>query len=339
MSLFEAVQKFLMYLTVTRGMSPRTVEQYGRHMWAFLCFTHPEVRKIVPKGFDLARFFSSQVSIQPEASENASSEVLKQLENMSWIQTTQIDQHICDHFRLSLAQGNISITTVNAYMISLRAFLHFCKKTHIKTGIEFSDIELQKNRERKVEYLTWDELQSIVSSIGTEDISDLRDRAIILIIFSTGLRVSELTALDIKNVNLDTMEFAILGKGRKVRVVYLTEWACDAIRAYLEKREDHFPPLFVKHGKHFPVDAGADDVRFDRFLVTKMVSDRALKAGIVKPVSAHTIRHSFATTLLWNGADLRSIQELLWHKNIATTQVYTHVTNKQLREVHQKFHV
>lgn len=339
MSLFEAVQKFLMYLTITRGMSPRTVEQYGRHMWAFLCFTHPEVRKIVPKGFDLARFFSSQVSIQPEASENASSEVLKQLENMSWIQTTQIDQHICDHFRLSLAQGNISITTVNAYMISLRAFLHFCKKTHIKTGIEFSDIELQKNHERKVEYLTWDELQSIVSSIGTEDISDLRDRAIILTIFSTGLRVSELTALDIKNVNLDTMEFAILGKGRKVRVVYLTEWACDAIRAYLEKREDHFPPLFVKHGKHFPVDAGADDVRFDRFLVTKMVSDRALKAGIVKPVSAHTIRHSFATTLLWNGADLRSIQELLWHKNIATTQVYTHVTNKQLREVHQKFHV
>lgn len=339
MSLFEAVQKFLMYLTITRGMSPRTVEQYGRHMWAFLCFTHPEIRKIVPKGFDLARFFSSQVSIQPEDSENASSEVLKELEKMSWINTNQIDQHICDHFRLSLAQGNISITTVNAYMISLRAFLHFCKKTHIKTGIEFSDIELQKNRERKVEYLTWDELQSIVSSIGTEDISDLRDRAIILTIFSTGLRVSELTALDIKNVNLDTMEFAILGKGRKVRVVYLTEWACDAIRAYLEKREDHFPPLFIKHGKHFPVDAGADDVRFDRFLVTKMVSDRALKAGIVKPVSAHTIRHSFATTLLWNGADLRSIQELLWHKNIATTQVYTHVTNKQLREVHQKFHV
>lgn len=339
MSLFEAIEKFLMYLTITRGMSPRTIEQYGRHMSAFLCFIHPEVRKIVPKGFDLARFFSSKVSIQPETSENTSSEVLKQLEKISWIRTDKIDQYICDHFRLSLAQGNISITTVNAYMISLRAFLHFCKKTHIPTGIEFSDIELQKNRERKVEYLTWDELQSIVSSIGTEDISDLRDRAIILTIFSTGLRVSELTALDIKNVNLDTMEFAILGKGRKVRVVYLTEWACDAIRAYLEKREDHFPPLFVKHGKHFPVDAGADDVRFDRFLVTKMVSDRALKAGIVKPVSAHTIRHSFATTLLWNGADLRSIQELLWHKNIATTQVYTHVTNKQLREVHQKFHV
>jgi site-specific recombinase XerD len=339
MSLFEAVQKFLMYLTITRGMSPRTVEQYGRHMWAFLSFTHPEVRKIVPKSFDLARFFSSQVSIQPEDSKNASFETLKQLEKMSWIKTTQIDQHTCDHFRLSLAQWNISITTVNAYMISLRAFLHFCKKTHIPTGIEFSDIELQKNRERKVEYLTSDELQSIVASIGSEDIVDLRDRAIILTIFSTGLRVSELTALDIKNVNLDTMEFAILGKGRKVRVVYLTEWACEAIRVYLEKREDHFPPLFLKHGKHFPVDAGADEVRFDRFLVTKMVSDRALKAGIVKPVSAHTIRHSFATTLLWNGADLRSIQELLWHKNIATTQVYTHVTNKQLREVHQKFHV
>jgi site-specific recombinase XerD len=99
-------------------------------------------------------FFSSKVHIQPEASQNASFEALKQLEKMSWAKTSQIDQHMCDHFRLSLAQGNISITTVNAYMISLRAFLHFCKKTHIPTGIEFSDIELQKNRERKVEYLT-----------------------------------------------------------------------------------------------------------------------------------------------------------------------------------------
>lgn len=224
-------------------------------------------------------------------------------------------------------------------MISLRSFWHFCKKSHIPLGLEFSDIELQKNRERKVEYLTGDELQSIIASIGSDEIADLRDRAIILTIFSTGLRVSELTALDIKNVNLDTMEFAILGKGRKVRVVYLTEWACEAIRAYLKKRNDHFPPLFLKHGKNFPIDARADDVRFDRFLVTKMITARALKAGIVKPVSAHTIRHSFATTLLWNGADLRSIQELLGHKNIATTQVYTHVTNKQLREVHKKFHI
>ncbi len=264
---------------------------------------------------------------------------MKQLQKISWIQTSQVDQNICDHFRLSLAQGSISITTVNAYMISLRAFLHFCKKTHIQTGLESSDIELQKNRERKVEFLTAEELQDMIKHIGTDDISDLRDRAIILTIYSTGLRVSELVALDIKNVNLDTREFAIIGKGRKVRVVYLTEWACEAIGDYLKKREDHFPPLFLKHGKQYSVDTGADEVRFDRFLITKMISDRALKAGIIKPVSAHTIRHSFATTLLWNGADLRSIQELLWHKNIATTQVYTHVTNKQLREVHKKFHI
>lgn len=351
MSLFESVQKFLMYLTITRGMSPRTVEQYGRHMWSFMCFIHPEVRKIAPKGFDLARFFSSQIQILPETSKNASFETMQQLEKLTWLNTENIDQNVCDHFRLSLAQWNISISTVNEYMISLRAFLHFCKKTHIQTGLELSDIELQKNRERKVEYLTWDELQSMIASIGNEYINDLRDRAIILTIFSTGLRVSELTALDIKNVNLDTMEFAILGKGRKVRVVYLTDWACDAIRAYLEKREDHFPALFLKHGfkkiqntkdkiqSDWFIEFEPEKIRFDRFLVTKMISARALKAGIVKPVSAHTIRHSFATTLLWNGADLRSIQELLWHKNIATTQVYTHVTNKQLREVHQKFHV
>lgn len=152
---------------------------------------------------------------------------------------------------------------------------------------------------------------SIIDSIGTEDIVDLRDRAIIATIYSTGLRVSELTTLDIKHINLDTQEFAIIGKGKKVRVVYLTEWACDAIRQYLEKRGDHFPALFLKHGKHFPVDADGDEVRFDRFLVTKMIAERARKAGLVKPISAHTIRHSFATTLLGNGADLRSIQELL----------------------------
>lgn len=229
-------------------------------------------------------------------------------------------------------------------MISLRAFLQFCKKNHITTGIESTDIELQKNRERKVEYLTAEELESLVSSIGADTIVDYRDRAIVLTIFSTGLRVSELAALDIKHVNLETKEFAIIGKGRKVRVVYLTDWACEGIREYLKMRNDHFPALFIKHGnpkKKEPMDIsiGTEKVRFDRFLITKMITNRALKAGIVKPVSAHTIRHSFATTLLWNGADLRSIQELLWHKNIATTQVYTHVTNKQLREVHGKFHV
>jgi len=132
-------------------------------------------------------------------------------------------------------------------MISLRAFLQFCKKNHIPTNIESSDIELQKNRERKVEYLTADELQTLVASISIEDIVDLRDRAIIFTIYSTGLRVSELTALDIRHINLDTHEFAIIGKGKKVRVVYLTEWACEAIRKYLAKRDDHFPALFLKH--------------------------------------------------------------------------------------------
>lgn len=347
MPLFEALQKFLMYLTITRAMSPRTVEQYGRHMWAFLCFVHPDIHEILPRGFDITSFFASQVSITPrkkieasfDSQKNENTELLKRLQHFPWILTRDIDQHMCDHFRLSLAQWTISITTVNAYMISLRAFFHFCKKQHIPISIEWSDIELQKNRERKVEYLTVEELWSIIDSIGTEDIVDLRDRAIIATIYSTGLRVSELTALDIKHINLDTQEFAIIGKGKKVRVVYLTAWACDAIRQYLEKRGDHFPALFLKHGKHFPVDADGDEVRFDRFLVTKMIAERARKAGLVKPISAHTIRHSFATTLLGNGADLRSIQELLWHKNIATTQVYTHVTNKQLKEVHNKFHI
>lgn len=362
MPLYEAYISWLTHLTIARAMSPRTIEQYGRHVWAFIMFLHPEVQKNLPHNFNIQHFSHQKVLGQADKKIEAYFE-----DEISWASTEKITQEKINHFRLTLAQSDISITTVNAYMISLRAFLQFCKKQHIPTGVNFDDIDLQKNRDRKVEFLTAEELQNIVANIGTDSVADLRDRAIILTIYSTGLRVSELANLDIRNINLDTREFAIIGKWRKVRVVYLTEWACEAIREYLEIRgDDHFPALFLKHWnlKHraksteqkwissvIPAKAGIftdtgsknaiipENIRFDRFLITKMISARALKAGIVKPVSAHTIRHSFATTLLARGADLRSIQELLGHKNIATTQVYTHVTNKQLKEVHKKFHV
>lgn len=160
-------------------------------------------------------------------------------------------------------------------------------------------------------------------------------------IYSTGLRISELVALNTHSVNLQTREFSVRGKGKKVRTVYLTDTAVQYIQHYLTARPDSFTPLFIRHNykaenaKMFTINP--DSLRLSRFFITGMIKNAALKAGIVKEVSAHTLRHSFATTLLQNGADIRSIQELLGHSSITTTQVYTHVTNPRLKEVHSKF--
>lgn len=171
----------------------------------------------------------------------------------------------------------------------------------------------------------------------------MRDYAICECIYSTGLRISELTALDRKDVNLETLEFAVRGKGNKIRTVYLTEKARDAIRVYLDAREESFSPLFIRHNFSMEniesVNLDDEKVRLSRFFITNMVKNYGLKAGILKNMHAHTLRHSFATTLLTNGADIRIIQELLGHASITTTQVYTHVTNPKLKEAHKKFHI
>lgn len=156
-----------------------------------------------------------------------------------------------------------------------------------------------------------------------------------------------MTNLDRSRINFETREFAVRGKGGKIRVVYLTERAAKRISEYLNARQDDFDPLFIRHNfKNVFVEAkdgtkrqlSDEDVRLSRNFITTTVSKRALQAGIVKDVSAHTLRHSFATTLLTNGADIRAIQELLGHSSITTTQVYTHVTNPRLKEIHEKFH-
>ena len=158
-------------------------------------------------------------------------------------------------------------------------------------------------------------------------------------IYSTWLRISELTQLNKKDINLKRKEFAIRWKWKKVRVVYLTKHAASLIENYLDKRTDHMWPLFIRHNiKMDNIDALEDEkVRLTRFFITWMVKKYASKAFILKNISAHTLRHSFATTLLANWADLRAIQEMLWHASITTTQVYTHVTNKKLKDVHSKF--
>ncbi len=223
-------------------------------------------------------------------------------------------------------------------MITLRSFLKFLEKKW-KNTLSPTSIDLIKADARQVEFLTKEELERLFNSPDTKTIIGTRDLAIIQMIYSTWLRVSELTSLNKKNIDLKRKEFAIKWKWRKVRVVYLTSHSAELIKNYLEKRNDHLSPLFIRH--NIKIDniniLKNENTRLSRFFITNMIKKYSIKAWIIKNISAHTLRHSFATTLLNAGADLRSIQEMLWHSSITTTQVYTHVTNPKLKEIHKKF--
>lgn len=252
-----------------------------------------------------------------------------------------ISLKILNDFRIFLHKNNkksISIKTANAYMITLRAFFKYLEKQEIN-AISPTKIDLIKNEERKIEFLSENELQKLFESIWGDDIKNIRDLAIIKMIFSTGLRISELVSLNKNDIDLEKREFSVRWKWRKLRVVFLTDDAVLEVSKYLSARVDSFKPLFIRHNFDVKNINILDDekVRLTRIWVTDMIGKRALKCGITKKVSAHTLRHSFATTLLWWWADLRSIQEMLGHANISTTQIYTHVTNPRLKEIHQKF--
>ncbi len=305
MNFNDAHLKFLNYLEVIKNKSEKTIEQYDRHL----------------KKFDF--FINEKLS--------STSKKFK-VEN--------ITLEIAEKFRSFLYEKNkiIGIKTANAYMITLRSFLKFLEKKWYKS-LSATAIDLIKAEERHVEFLTPEELERLFSQPNKDTIIWARDLAIMECIYSTWLRISELTSLNIKDINLKRREFAVRWKGRKIRVVYLTKNAAQLIEKYLEKRNDHFSPLFIRHNIKKENIKILDDekTRLSRFFMTNMIKKYSQKAFILKNVSAHTLRHSFATTLLSNWADLRAIQEMLWHASITTTQVYTHVTNKKLREVHSKF--
>jgi site-specific recombinase XerD len=223
-------------------------------------------------------------------------------------------------------------------MITLRSFLKYLEKQWEKS-LSATSIDLIKAEPRRVEFLSQEELERLFKSPDTSTLIGKRDLAIIMCIYSTGLRVSELTALNKKDINLDSREFAVRWKWRKIRVVYLTECSAQLIKQYLDARDDHLSPLFIRHNVwKNNIDLLEDEnMRLTRFFITGMIKTYSQKSLILKNISAHTLRHSFATTLLWAWADLRSIQEMLWHASITTTQVYTHVTNPQLKNIHTKF--
>ncbi len=233
----------------------------------------------------------------------------------------------------------LGVKTQNYHVIALRAFFKYLIKNDIQT-LPPEKIDLQKIPERTIEYLTREELERLFDGVGSDGLIALRNRAILETLYSTGLRVSELVGLNRSQVDLKRKEFMVRGKGKKPRIVFLSDRAALHIKAYLNARNDNFEPLFLNHGR----SRKGDDItlgekrRLTRVSIEYIVRKTARKAGIIKKVTPHVLRHSFATELLLNGADIRSVQELLGHSSITTTQIYTHVTNKRLREIHEKYH-
>jgi len=232
----------------------------------------------------------------------------------------------------------LSATTQAYHLIALRGFLAYLAKRNIKS-LDPSLVELPRTIKKQVTFLYIDEVQSIIDAIPTATPTDLRDRAIIELLFSSGLRVAELINLNRHHVNLNRREFIVRGKGQKDRPVFISQTAADKLAAYLAARVDQLPALLLNHSRNLPATSTSGDFRrLTPRSIQRIIEKRARAAGITKHVTPHTLRHSFATDLLLNGADLRSVQSLLGHSDISTTQIYTHVTDQHLREIHERFH-
>lgn len=231
----------------------------------------------------------------------------------------------------------LSRTTQSYYIIALRAFLKYLSKKGVKS-LSPEKVELPKGEGRHIKFLNRDQVERLLSQPLISELEGLRDKAILETLFSTGLRVAEVAKLNRDKVDLKAREFGIIGKGRRNRVVFLSERAVEWIKRYVEAREDTWEPLWIRlAGKKSDPSTVGEKMRLSMRSIQRVVEKYRRKAGIPFRVSPHVLRHSFATSLLSNGADLRSVQELLGHKNVSTTQVYTHVTNPQLKAVHDKF--
>ena len=301
MTIVELKRQFLEYLEIERGRSVKTIENYERYLDRFLDFSKAKIPSDVTE--EQVREFRLYLNRQ------AGTKIGGRIEPM--IRRTQ-----------------------NYYLIALRAFLKFLRKRGV-ASLSPERIELAKVPERSLDLISANELMRLLDSPAKDTVEGKRDRAILELLFSTGLRISELCSLSIDDVDLSRDEFSVRGKGDKVRVVFLSNDAREAIKNYLSARKDMDDALFVRYGKKAHL---GEDARVTPRTVQRLLKHYAAKAGITRKVTPHVIRHSFATDLLSNGADLRSVQALLGHAHIGTTQIYTHVTDAHLREVHKKFH-
>ncbi len=259
------------------------------------------------------------------------------------IDVSDIDPEMIRKWRLWLhrlgsnTSDELSPITLNYHLIALRSFLKFCAKRDI-TAMNPAKIELARTKRKQVTFLNEDELESLFSQPNTDTINGLRDRAILELLFASGLRVSELVGLDRDHINLKRREFMVRGKGQKDRLVFISEQAAMWIQKYMDKRIDNAKPLFIRYSGSKKVDLSGNYYRLTARSIQRLVSRYALLAGITKHVSPHTMRHSFGTDLLMNGADLRTVQVMLGHSDISTTQIYTHITDPHLKNAYEKYH-
>lgn len=300
MYLSELIIDFIEHLEVERGRSQKTAENY-----------HLYLMRLVE--------FAGDIEI-----DKIDEEMLRKWR--LWLNRYKNDQ-----------DDRLATITQSYHLIALRSFLTYCSKRNIET-LSPEKIDLPKVRRKVVSWLQQDEVIRLFEAITPSTIIGLRDRAIVELLFSSGLRVSELVALNRSHINTKRREFTVRGKGQKDRAVFISQPAADKITEYLSARTDNLPPLFINYGGRQEISTSGDFKRLSARSIQRLVSHYARLAGITKQVSPHTMRHSFATDLLMNGADLRSVQSMLGHSNIATTQVYTHVTDQHLKEVHQRFH-
>jgi len=304
-SLKQLKTQFLEHIEIERGRSVKTVENYDHYLTRFLNF----IKNDNPVNITdtSVREFRLWLNRQP-------------LKNLGRLNET------------------LSKKTQNYYLIAIRAFLKYLARQEIKT-LPAERIELAKVQERALDLITSEELKQLMNMANGTELKDLRDRAILELLFSTGLRVSELCSLT-RDIDLNSDELSIRGKGGKVRVVFISDTAKKILRQYLAKRKDMDDALFIKISKNSSKTMGrkGENLGVTKRTIERVVKQLAIKAGISKKVTPHVMRHMFATDLLGNGADIRSVQAILGHANIGTTQIYTHVTDKHLRDIHKKFH-
>lgn len=303
-SLKQLKTQFLEYTEIEKGRSLKTVENYDRYLTRFLNFTKNDNPTNITD--TSVREFRIWLNRQSTGNNRATGETL-------------------------------SKKTQNYYLIALRAFLKYLARQDVKS-LAPERIELAKVTERSLDLITHEELQRLLNSPKGTDLKDLRDKAILELLFSTGLRVSELCSLT-ADMDLKSDELSIRGKGGKVRVVFISQEAKDAVKKYLGARKDMSDALFIQIESGIGKKQKTKDASpLTKRSVERIVKQHAILAGISKKVTPHVMRHMFATDLLSNGADLRSVQAILGHANIGTTQIYTHVTDKHLRDIHKKFH-